>query len=32
MWTHTMAQRDIWVYEWTRDTSTQLTFDPGADH
>ncbi len=26
------SQRDIWVYEWTRDTSTQLTFDPGADY
>ena len=21
-------QRDIWVYEWARDTLTQLTFDP----
>jgi serine/threonine-protein kinase len=24
-------QRDIWVYEWSRDTLTQLTFDPGND-
>ena len=24
-------QRDIWVYEWTRDTMTQLTFDPAQD-
>ena len=24
-------QRDIWVYEWARDTLTQLTFDPGDD-
>jgi serine/threonine-protein kinase len=24
-------QTDIWVYEWTRDTFTQLTFDPGLD-
>ena len=24
-------QRDIWVYEWARDTLTQLTFDPGED-
>ena len=24
-------QRDIWVYEWARDTLTQLTFDPGQD-
>ena len=24
-------QRDLWVYEWARDTLTQLTFDPGAD-
>jgi serine/threonine-protein kinase len=24
-------QRDIWVYEWERDTLTQLTFDPGDD-
>ena len=22
---------DIWVYEWARDTLTQLTFDPGQD-
>ncbi len=24
-------QRDLWVYEWARDTLTQLTFDPGQD-
>ncbi len=24
-------QSDIWVYDWARDTLTQLTFDPGAD-
>jgi serine/threonine-protein kinase len=24
-------QLDIWVYEWARDTMTQLTFDPGED-
>ena len=24
-------QSDIWVYEWSRDTLTQLTFDPGND-
>jgi serine/threonine-protein kinase len=24
-------QRDIWVYEWARDTLTQLTFAPGTD-
>ena len=24
-------QNDIWVYEWARDTLTQLTFDPGED-
>lgn len=24
-------QSDIWVYEWGRDTLTQLTFDPGND-
>ena len=24
-------QRDIWVYEWARDSLTQLTFDPGLD-
>ena len=24
-------QRDIWVYEWARDTLTQLTFDSGQD-
>jgi Tol biopolymer transport system component len=24
-------QRDIWVYEWARDTLRQLTFDPGQD-
>jgi serine/threonine-protein kinase len=24
-------QRDVWVYEWARDTLTQLTFDPGQD-
>ena len=24
-------QNDIWVYEWARDTLTQLTFDPGQD-
>ena len=24
-------QRHIWVYEWARDTLTQLTFDPGQD-
>ena len=24
-------QSDIWVYEWARDTLTQLTFDPGQD-
>jgi serine/threonine-protein kinase len=24
-------QRDIWVYEWSRDTLTQLTFDPNED-
>jgi Tol biopolymer transport system component len=25
------TQRDVWVYEWARDTLTQLTFDPGED-
>jgi Tol biopolymer transport system component len=25
-------QRDVWVYEWARDTLTQLTFDPNADY
>jgi serine/threonine-protein kinase len=25
-------QSDIWVYEWARDTLTQLTFDPGMDN
>jgi len=24
-------QTDIWVYEWARDTMTQLTFDPAGD-
>jgi serine/threonine-protein kinase len=24
-------QRDIWVYEWARDTMTQLTFDAASD-
>ena len=24
-------QRDIWVYDWARDTLTQLTFDAGSD-
>jgi Tol biopolymer transport system component len=24
-------QNDIWVYEWARETFTQLTFDPGQD-
>ncbi len=24
-------QNDVWVYEWARDTLTQLTFDPGQD-
>ncbi|BCS32370.1 hypothetical protein TBR22_A15800 [Luteitalea sp. TBR-22] len=24
-------QRDIWVYDWARDTLTQLTFEPGED-
>jgi serine/threonine-protein kinase len=24
-------QRDIWVYDWARDTLTQMTFDPGED-
>ena len=24
-------QRDIWVYEWARDTLTQFTFDPAED-
>ena len=24
-------QSDIWVYEWARDTLTQLTFDPSQD-
>jgi Tol biopolymer transport system component len=24
-------QHEIWVYEWARDTLTQLTFDPGED-
>ncbi len=24
-------QRDIWVYDWARDTLTQLTFDPSYD-
>jgi serine/threonine-protein kinase len=24
-------QRDIWVYDWARDTLTQLTFDPSSD-
>jgi Tol biopolymer transport system component len=25
------TQRDLWVYEWARDTLAQLTFDPGQD-
>ncbi|MGH9410559.1 MAG: protein kinase domain-containing protein [Vicinamibacterales bacterium] len=25
------TQRDIWVYEWARDTLTQVTFDPSDD-
>jgi len=25
------AQLDVWVYEWTRDTLTRLTFDPRLD-
>jgi len=24
-------QRDVWVYEWERDTLSRLTFDPGRD-
>jgi Tol biopolymer transport system component len=24
-------QRDIWVYEWAKDSLTQVTFDPGED-
>jgi serine/threonine-protein kinase len=24
-------QRDVWVYEWGRDTLSRLTFDPGRD-
>ncbi|BCS32379.1 hypothetical protein TBR22_A15890 [Luteitalea sp. TBR-22] len=24
-------QADVWVYDWARDTLTQLTFDPGQD-
>ncbi len=24
-------QRDVWVYEWDRDTLSRLTFDPGRD-
>jgi len=24
-------QRDVWVYEWGRDTLSRLTFDPAAD-
>ena len=24
-------QRDVWVYEWERDTLSRLTFDPGED-
>lgn len=24
-------QSEIWVYEWARDTMTQITFDPGND-
>jgi serine/threonine-protein kinase len=25
------GQSDIWVYEWSRETVTRLTFDPGLD-
>lgn len=25
-------QSDIWIYDWARDTLTQLTFDPNRDH
>ncbi len=25
------AQRDVWIYEWERDTLSRLTFDPGED-
>jgi dipeptidyl aminopeptidase/acylaminoacyl peptidase len=25
------GQRDVWVYEWDRDTLSRLTFDPGQD-
>ena len=25
------GNRDIWVYEWERDTMTRLTFEPGVD-
>jgi hypothetical protein len=24
-------ERDVWVYEWGRDTMSRLTFDPGVD-
>ncbi len=24
--------RDVWVYEWGRDTPSRLTFDPGVDY
>ncbi len=24
--------RDVWVYEWGRDTLSRLTFDPGDDY
>jgi len=25
------ASPDVWIYDWQRDTSTRLTFDPGLD-
>jgi serine/threonine-protein kinase len=25
------ARPDVWVYDWTRDTPTKITFDPGVD-
>ena len=28
---HDGTQRDIWIYEWSRDTLRRLTFDPGQD-
>jgi TolB protein len=28
---HDGTQWDIWIYEWSRDTLTRLTFDPAHD-